>query len=157
MLTYAEFRSEIEVYKAVKQLQEALATSRAALKDLWDKLDKDKNGKVTGKERGSKVYANKDAMARFFGGSDMASIGKAFNRIDHDGNDSLTWEEFIAQNDSYKTVQQMQEALGTREGKAEFKALFDKLDKDKSGTITGKEWGSQVSKQKDLMAKYFGG
>jgi hypothetical protein len=35
--------------------------------------------------------------------------------------------------------------------------LFDKLDKDSSGTVDKKEWGRSLSQNKELMAKYFGG
>jgi hypothetical protein len=40
---------------------------------------------------------------------------------------------------------------------AELSALFDKLDKDSSGTVDKKEWGRSLSQNKELMAKYFGG
>jgi Ca2+-binding EF-hand superfamily protein len=156
-LTWDEFRTEIDSYKALKQINEAMATQRSELKNLWDSLDQDMDGKLSSKEWGSKVWQNKEAMAKFFGGSDMASIGRAFGRIDQDGNDSLSWDEFCGQSDSYRAVQQMQTALDTEEGKNEFKALWDDLDKNGDGKVSSKEWGSKVFQNKDAMSKYFGG
>ena len=49
------------------------------------------------------------------------------------------------------------DALETEEGQAELKALFATLDKDGDGSVTSKEWGKALSKNKELMAKYFGG
>ena len=48
-------------------------------------------------------------------------------------------------------------AMSTETGKAELKALFSTLDKDSDGSVTSKEWGKALSKNKELMAKYFGG
>jgi Ca2+-binding EF-hand superfamily protein len=40
---------------------------------------------------------------------------------------------------------------------AELRALFDKLDKDKNGTVDKKEWGKAVYRNKETLSKYFGG
>ena len=48
-------------------------------------------------------------------------------------------------------------AFNTDAGYAELKALFAKLDKDGDGTVNSKEWGSAVSKNKELLSKFFGG
>lgn len=127
------------------------------LKTLWDTIDKDGDGKVTGKEWGSKVYAEQTLMSKYFGGSDMAAIGTGFNRINADGDDSLTWEEFQAQVAVYNGIKQLKAAMATEEGQAELKGLWDRLDKDGDGKVTGKEWGSKVYSEKDIMSKYFGG
>ena len=37
------------------------------------------------------------------------------------------------------------------------KMLCGQFDEDRDGKVTGKEWGSAVSKNKEVMAKYFGG
>jgi hypothetical protein len=46
--------------------------------------------------------------------------------------------------------------MKTDEGSAELKAIWDTIDKDGDGEVTGKEWGSAVYKNQDLMKKYFG-
>ena len=69
--------------------------SEADLKEMMKAMDKDGDGKVTGKEWGSAVKKNKDVMSKYFGGKDLKSIGKAFSRIDADGSGDLTWEEFV--------------------------------------------------------------
>ena len=43
------------------------------------------------------------------------------------------------------------------DAKKELKALFDALDKDGDGKVTSKEWGSAISKNKEILAKFFGG
>merc|ERR1711933_655848 len=89
----------------------------------------------TGKEWGSKVYAEQDLMSKYFGGTTLKEIGEAFNRIDSNGDDNLTWDEFLS----------------------ELKALWDSLDANADGKVSGKEWGSKVYANKDIMAKFFGG
>lgn len=49
---------------------------------------------MSSKEWGSVVAKNKDIMAKYFGGSSMAEVGKAFKMIDADKSNDLTWEEF---------------------------------------------------------------
>mmetsp|Transcript_26567 Transcript_26567/g.65794 ORF Transcript_26567/g.65794 Transcript_26567/m.65794 type:complete len:126 (-) Transcript_26567:51-428(-) len=49
------------------------------------------------------------------------------------------------------------EAMATEAGKEELHALFKTLDKNSDGTVSSKEWGSAVSRNKELLAKYFGG
>ena len=66
------------------------------LRKLFDTLDKDHDGKVTGQEWGSKVRENQTLLAKYFGGSALKEIGSAFKRIDTDGNASLSWDEFVA-------------------------------------------------------------
>merc|ERR1719181_1272734 len=68
----------------------------AELRVLFDKLDKNGNGTVGKKEWGKSLSANREAMAKFFGGETMAQIGKQFNRIDADKSGDLTWEEVKA-------------------------------------------------------------
>mmetsp|Transcript_13343 Transcript_13343/g.15296 ORF Transcript_13343/g.15296 Transcript_13343/m.15296 type:complete len:185 (+) Transcript_13343:70-624(+) len=133
--------------------QEAVAEFR----EFFETLDSDGDQKVTGKEWGSKVYANQDMMSKYFGGATLAEIGEAFNRIDSDGNDLLTWDEFHSEIKSYATAKQFAEALQTAVGQAELKTLFETLDKDTDGKVTGKEWGSKVYHEQALMSKYFGG
>merc|ERR1719451_135252 len=65
------------------------------LRNLFDSLDKDHDGKVTGKEWGKKVKENQSLLSKYFGGSTLKEIGSAFSRIDADGNKSLSWEEFV--------------------------------------------------------------
>eukprot|EP00535_Pseudo-nitzschia_heimii_P001298 CAMPEP_0197179074 /NCGR_PEP_ID=MMETSP1423-20130617/4141_1 /TAXON_ID=476441 /ORGANISM="Pseudo-nitzschia heimii, Strain UNC1101" /LENGTH=400 /DNA_ID=CAMNT_0042628929 /DNA_START=132 /DNA_END=1337 /DNA_ORIENTATION=+ len=127
------------------------------MRSLWDDLDKDGDGRVSGKEWGSMVYAKQGDMSSLIGGSTLQEIGEGFNRIDSNGDDSLTWDEFVAEVGSYKALQQMKAALSTKEGKLELRNLWSRLDEDSDGKVTGKEWGSKVWEEKEVMAKFFGG
>ena len=173
---------------ALKSLVSALGNEegRAELKALFATLDKDGDGKVTSKEWGSSLSKNKELMGKYFGGSSMQEIGKAFKRLDLHGDGELDWEEFLhgaevqaaslgvdfapirgadaalqrrpAADESEQTaLKSLVSALGSEEGRAELKALFAMLDKDGDGKVTSKEWGSSLSKNKELMGKYFGG
>merc|ERR1719437_185345 len=117
------------------------------MRALWDKLDKNADGKITGKE----------LMSKYFGGTTLSEIGQAFNRIDSSGDDNLTWDEFLSEIRSYEVVKSMQEAFKKEEDKAELKKLWDSLDANADGKVSGKEWGSKVYANKDIMAKFFGG
>ena len=145
--------------KFVIQLIEALETAEGEkeVQDLWDRLDKDGDGRVTGKEWGSKVYAEQEMMSKYFGGTTLSEIGEGFNRIDTSGDDNLTWEEFRAEVASYKAVQQLKAAMADAEAKKELKELWDRLDSDADGKVTGKEWGSKVYAEQEMMSKFFGG
>ena len=69
------------------RLAEALDTKEGfkELRELFDRIDKDGDGTVTGKEWGKAVSANMDVMKKYFGGKNKKAIGKAFKRIDADG------------------------------------------------------------------------
>ena len=41
------------------------------------------------------VSKNKDVMSKYFGGSSLKQLGKAFRKMDTDGSGELTWEEFV--------------------------------------------------------------
>jgi len=160
-LTWEEFEvaTTQRAYSAELQLAKAISTAEGKedLKALWDTLDKDGDGKISGKEWGSSVYKNQDIMKKYFGGSTLSEIGQAFNKIDTNGDDLLTWDELTLQAGSYLAANNLTAAMLTEEGKAEIKALFDSLDKDGDGKVSGKEWGSKVYQNQDIMSKYFGG
>lgn len=146
------------------QMVQALQSDegKAELRTFFDSLDKDHNGKVSSKEWGHALGKNKEIMSKYFGGSTPAEIGQAFKRIDVNSDGNLSWEEFVAAADAKmaqvdSSTVKLAEGLATDDGKAELKAFFDILDKDGNGKVSSKEWGHAVSKQKELMAKYFGG
>mmetsp|Transcript_27820 Transcript_27820/g.36268 ORF Transcript_27820/g.36268 Transcript_27820/m.36268 type:complete len:185 (+) Transcript_27820:55-609(+) len=130
---------------------------RKELEELWDTLDKDGDGKVTSKEWGGAVFRNQDLMSKHFGGATLSEIGHAFNRIDINKDDSLTWEEFTTSAKSYDAALKLAASMKTDEGYADLKSLWDTLDKSGDGKVSGKEWGSSVYRNQDVMSKYFGG
>ena len=83
---------------AAQQLAGALATAsgEAELKQLFQSLDKNGDGKLTSKEWGAGVGKHAAMMQKYFGGRTTAEIGRAFAKIDVDGSDSLTWDELVA-------------------------------------------------------------
>merc|ERR1712147_498776 len=144
----------------------------AKLKALFDELDKDGNGGVSGKEWGSSVSKKRDALAKAFGGETLKSIGKLFTVADGDGDGSLSFDEFLALAQARGKLVvaaatsnaaptegdiQLSAAVSTDEGLAKLKALFGELDKDGSGEVSSKEWGSSVYKKREALSKYFGG
>ena len=52
------------------------------LRALFDKLDKDKDGRVSKNEWGQALTTNEDELAKYFGGSSLKGIGASFKRID---------------------------------------------------------------------------
>merc|ERR1711904_185185 len=67
----------------------------AELKSLFNKLDKDSNGRISSKEWGKAVGQNKEILAKYFGGSSTGEIGQAFSKIDSSGDKQLSWEELV--------------------------------------------------------------
>merc|ERR1712037_1090223 len=119
------------------------------------------------KEWGSSVYKKCDALSKFFGGSSLKAIGTLFSVADADGNDSITFDEFHklaklrAESVAAAAVSlgdiQLSAAVSNDAGVAKLKALFAELDKNGDGGVSGKEWGSSVSKKRDALAAAFGG
>jgi Ca2+-binding EF-hand superfamily protein len=139
------------------------------LKALFDKLDKNSDGKVGSKEWGRSVFQNKDLLAKYFGGSNMKEIASAFNRLDTNNSDLLTWDEFAAATKaepkqekkadvarSWALVRNVVSVMQTKDGSKEMQALFDKLDKDGDGKLSSREWGRSLFRNKDALNKYFG-
>ena len=135
----------------------ATPEGKEALQELWVTLDKNGDGTISSKEWGKGIAANWKTMSKFFGGATKAEAGKAFKKIDVDGSGDLTWEEFEGAIAGMDASLRLAQALESAEGAKELKALFDTLDKDGDGRVTGKEWGSAVKKNKDVLQKYFGG
>lgn len=120
-------------------------------------LDKDGNGTISSKEWGKGISQNWKTMSKFFGGCTMKEVGQVFKKLDADSSGDLSWEEFEGAIFGMDATLRLATALETQEGAKELKALFDTLDKDGDGRVTSKEWGSAVFKNKEVLAKYFGG
>merc|ERR1719335_1777100 len=100
---------------------------KADLKQFFDSLDKDHNGKVSSKEWGHALGKNKELMAKYFGGATPAEIGQAFKRIDANKDGNLSWEEFVQAADAKSaqaeaSVTTLSEVMQTGEGR---KSLMD--------------------------------
>jgi len=155
--------AEEEKAAATDAAEDLLATAleteagRAELKALFETLDQNSDGKVTRKEWGKQLAANKEMIAKYFGGCSLPALGRAFRRIDADGDGALVWDEFVVAATGARAAAQTAAMLATETGQAELKALFETIDKDADGKVTSKEWGRAVGANKELMAKYFGG
>lgn len=130
---------------------------KAELKALFLSLDKDGDGQVTGKEWGKAVGTKWKEIGKFFGGLSKEEVGKMFKKLDADGSGTLTWDEFEGALQNMDMSLRLAQALESKEGLAELKALWDTLDKDGDGHVTGKEWGSAVKKNEQVLKKFFGG
>lgn len=81
--------------------------------------------------------------------------------------DPVTWlAEFLIENKpptdlnavgTGDALKALMDAFSTDAGKEELRQLFGTIDKDGNGTISGKEWGAAVGKNKAVMSKFFGG
>jgi len=72
-----------------------LDEGEAKLKALFNELDLDGSGEVSSKEWGRNVYKKREALSKFFGGSSLKAIGTLFSVADVDGDESLTFAEFL--------------------------------------------------------------
>mmetsp|Transcript_21255 Transcript_21255/g.29582 ORF Transcript_21255/g.29582 Transcript_21255/m.29582 type:complete len:101 (+) Transcript_21255:33-335(+) len=82
-------------------------------------------------------------MGKHFGGSSLSEIVQAFNRIDTNGDDQLTWEEFTGASSGYAVAEKIAAAMRDPVAKAELKALFESLDGNSDGKVSGKGVGKQ--------------
>ena len=158
--THCPFRPppDAAVPPALKALMDAFSTDEGKdeLRQLFETLDKDGDGTVSGKEWGSAVKKNKAAMSKFFGGLTVKEIGQAFGKLDADGSGDLTWAEFEAGVEAFDTRARMAQALASIEGEEELKRLWDVIDADGNGVLTADEWAEGVKKEAETMRVYFG-
>jgi len=79
-----------------RRVADVMATehNRAELRALFEQIDTDGDGCVDSREWGRAVSRHGFAMSKYFGGVTPSQIGKAFRKIDADGSNTLTWDEF---------------------------------------------------------------
>ena len=84
-------------------LAAALATpeGRAEFKALFDSLDTNGDGALSSKEWGSGIGkkwneddAFKETMQKYFGGATIGAVASQFSKINADGDEKMTWEEW---------------------------------------------------------------
>ena len=94
--TLEEFEEGVASMDVASRLTQALAIEEGQqeLRGLFEALDKDADGTVSGKEWGAAVSKNVELMAKYFGGLTVPQVAKAFARLDKDGSRDLTWTEF---------------------------------------------------------------
>jgi Ca2+-binding EF-hand superfamily protein len=155
------------------------------LRGLFDSLDKDHDGKVTGQEWGKKVKENQALLAKYFGGSTLQEIGSAFSRIDADGNKSLSWEEFVeaaglglavlVQSQIEDSGKPAEDSLALAlpeesapsagpavptspvgENQKKLKGLFDELDANHDGTVSRAEFIKALRRRESGVSEFFG-
>ena len=127
------------------------------LRKLFHSIDIDGSGSVSSKEWGKAIGQHWKLMGRFFGGLTVGEVGQMFKKLDADGSGDLTWDEFETALQQMDWSVRLAQALESQQGAAELKALWDRLDKNGDGKVSGKEWGSAAHMDQQVMAKYFGG
>ena len=127
----------------------------AELRSLFDSLDRDGNGKITQQEWGKKVNEFDYVMGKYFGGVSLKEVGQQFKRIDADGSAELSWEEFVIAAGLEELL--IAEKSPPPDRLAELRSLFDSLDKDGDGNVSGKAWVQKIEENQVLLSKYFGG
>lgn len=95
-LTFDEFVAGSAAYGVRRRVADVMATehNRAELRALFEQIDTDGDGCVDSREWGRAVSRHGFAMSKYFGGVTPSQIGKAFRKIDADGSNTLTWDEF---------------------------------------------------------------
>lgn len=164
-LDFLGYEADIEgAETAAVQMADALQTDdgKAALREYFDGLDKDGNGKVSCQEWCSQLGKKRHSMLWYFSDSTPAEIGHAFKRIDANGDGSLSWEEFVAAAEVKSTnvdatTTKLAALMQTDDGMGALKEYFDMLDKDCDGKVSSKEWCKQLGKKKHDLLKYFCG
>eukprot|EP00930_Biecheleria_cincta_P081151 TRINITY_DN6987_c0_g1_i5.p1 TRINITY_DN6987_c0_g1~~TRINITY_DN6987_c0_g1_i5.p1 ORF type:complete len:664 (-),score=132.18 TRINITY_DN6987_c0_g1_i5:125-2071(-) len=161
-LTWEEFEVLIAAKSADAKLAEMMSQpqGRAALRGLFNSLDKDSSGRVSSKEFGKGLKANEAMLRQYFGGSTLQELGHAFKRLDIDGSGDLSWEEFEAATHPMagkRADEKLVKAMSRPEGKEMLKKLFDVLDKDSSGRVSSKEFGKGLKANEAMLRQYFGG
>ena len=102
-LTWKELRSGGATLGAAVRIADGLSTpdGNAELRRLFESIDSNSDGKVTSKEWGEAVSANKQLLAKYFlngqcdgGDVTLAELGKTFNRLDTNKSGDVTWDEW---------------------------------------------------------------
>lgn len=110
------------------------------LKAFWNKLNKNDDGVIDGKEWGSVVNKYLDDFKQYFPGETVKDIGTYFNKADLDGGDTISWSEFAAASD-----------LGS------LKKLYLSLDKNGDGKVSSQEYGRMLTEKFSELQAVFGG
>lgn len=110
------------------------------LKAFWDKLNKNDDGVIDGKEWGSVVNKYLVEFKEHFPGETVKDIGTYFNKADLDGGDTISWSEFVAASD-----------LGG------LKKLYLSLDTNGDGKVSSKEYGRKLTEKFSELKAVFGG
>lgn len=123
------------------------------LKEMYDSIDKDADGKISSKEWGQSVAQNAYIMGKFFGGQTMKEVGSNFNGLDRNNDGFIDWDEaFVGALCYHRRMEQI-----WADQYPDLKTLFDAMDKDENGMISSKEWGKNIMQNQELVQKYFGG
>ncbi|CAE8623939.1 unnamed protein product [Polarella glacialis] len=160
-LTWAEFTAAARSVMVSDQMAAAMLNpeGKTAIKGLFDKIDQNGDIQITALEFAAALFSQSDIVKSYFGGMDLTleDLSTAFQRIHKDRNGVLTWNEFESSTASYRVAEQLAEAMTTDTGKAELRALFVTLDKNRDGKVSSQEWGVAVMANKDILQKFFGG
>lgn len=120
--------------------QPAVDSEYSGLKAFWDKLNKNADGVIDGKEWGKVVGAHLDEFKSWFPGENAQEIGTYFNKADMNEDDKISWSEFVAASDL-----------------AGLKKLFLSLDVNGDGNVSSKEYGQMLTAKFDELKAVFGG
>lgn len=143
-------------------LAKALATEagKSELRLFFESVDTSKDGKVTAEEWAKAVSekgGSYDTMRKFFGDVTIDELRAQFSRLDVDGSNDLTWDEFSSGVTSLGAAIKIANSIVTDDtGSVELKQLFRKLDKDGDGRVTYPEWGTGVFKDQRILRRFFG-
>jgi len=118
----------------------AVDAQYAGLKAFWDKLNKNADGVIDGKEWGKVVGAHLEEFKSWFPGETARDIGTYFNKADMNDDDKVTWSEFVAASDL-----------------AGLKKLFLSLDANGDGNVSSKEYGQMLTAKFAELKAVFGG
>jgi len=120
--------------------QPEIMTDYTGLKAFWDKLNKNEDGVIDGKEWGTVVNKYLDDFKEFFPGETLKDIGTYFNKADMNNDDTISWSEFVAASD-----------LGG------LKKLYLSLDTNGDGKVSSKEFGTKLTAKFSELKAVFGG
>jgi Ca2+-binding EF-hand superfamily protein len=102
-LSWDEFVAGVESFDAATRMAQAVASVEGAaeLKGLFETIDANSDGTVTADEWGAALSENAELIAKYFGGSgkkgsSKKTLTKAFKRLDTEGKNALSWDDFVA-------------------------------------------------------------
>lgn len=140
---------------AVGPLCDAFAKKQAQFQKLFSEMDADRNGDVSLVEFLAALKKNANLLGFLPEGPDQLTQTKLFALIDRDNNGVINWDEFCAAISGLSQDVRIDRAGNLADSflarRNNYRDVFDKLDRNRDGTVSAQEFVMALNSDKNLL------